>query len=100
MLYVRIELWPSGDRAKARLLQEVTIVNDETGDQQIGNYNATLSHCTLYRGEGFADPARPARAEVWRRGRVEGFLRKLSPAELSLRALASVFGVDLARRRG
>lgn len=99
MLYVRIELWPGGQRENARLLQELTIVNDGDGDERIGHYDAVLSHSTLYKGSGFADPVQPRPAEVWRRGRVHQFLRVLSPAELVMKALAATLRCSIARGR-
>jgi hypothetical protein len=72
MLYVRIELWPFGNRERARLLQEMHIANDATGDREAGNYRAAISHSTTFRGNGFADPQRPAddgAVTTWRGGR-------------------------------
>jgi hypothetical protein len=43
MLYLRIELWPKGQRDKSRLLHEAVIANDGTGNANRGNYKAHLS---------------------------------------------------------
>lgn len=39
MIYVRIELWPFGDRDRRAVLGEMVIANDGTGTKNIGNYN-------------------------------------------------------------
>jgi hypothetical protein len=61
MIYVRIDLWPHGDRSRARLLGEAKIANDAqrtiAGGGGEGAYNVTLSK--------WSDPPR-----VWKRGRV------------------------------
>ena len=92
MIYVRIELWPLGNRERARLLQEVHIANDGTGDRDRGNYRAMVSHSTTFRGSGFADPQYPADSEVWKRGQVKNHDRKQAPAALVWRALGACLG--------
>lgn len=73
---MRIELWPSGDKTKARHLGTAYIANDMTGTGQIGNYRVMLSK--------WGDPL-----SVWKTARVTGFNRlKGSPWELLRRALA------------
>lgn len=90
-MYVRIELWPNGDREHARLLQEMTVTCTETTpDGRIGTYDAKLSHSTTYKGDGFADPLEPRASEVWREGRGIRHLRSLSPANLVQSALRSL----------
>lgn len=42
MLRITIELLPHGDASRARKLGEMTIANDATGSQSVGNYNGTL----------------------------------------------------------
>ena len=49
MVYVRIELWPGGDRTQARLLQEATIINDGTGTADEGNYQIVVGHSTTFK---------------------------------------------------
>lgn len=85
MLYVRVEIWPGGDRSKAVVKGEATIANDGTGTETVGNYNAFFSKLA-----GFADPHSPQASEVWKRGRVVDFPRRaLGPFHLLAVALAS-----------
>lgn len=97
MVYVRIELWPGGDKAKAKLLQEVKIANDATGDLAAGNYDVTVSHSTTYKGKGFTDVLAPKPAEIWKIGRVLGFDRAQSPAHLVRAAISAA--LSSPRRR-
>lgn len=79
MVVVKIELWPKGQKDKARTLGVVTIANDGTGDTRKGNYNAVLSHSGKYFDkEG-----------IWRTGRVERHSRNLSPYHLVFEVLKS-----------
>jgi hypothetical protein len=43
MVYVRIELWPRGDKKKAKLLGQAFIANDATGTSTRGNYKAIMT---------------------------------------------------------
>jgi hypothetical protein len=43
MIYVRIELWPKGDKKKAKLLGQAFIANDATGTPTRGNYKAIMT---------------------------------------------------------
>ncbi len=70
MIYVRIELWPRGDRARARLLTEAVIAN-VGGAGGHANYDVRLSH----EDRGFADPARPTAEETACRGHLARFPR-------------------------
>ena len=94
MVYCRIELWPGGDRTKARLLQEATIAN-VGGDRERGDYAVGVSHSTTYKGGGFADPASPQPAEVWKAARITGHARKLSPFHLVCKAVGAAIGVTM-----
>lgn len=42
MLVVKIEIWPFGNKHKARTLGEMHIVNDGTGTGERGNYRADI----------------------------------------------------------
>lgn len=77
MIVVRVELWPQGDKSKARCLGEAEIAN--VGDtQQAGDYDVRL----LKWGAG---------RRTWKAGRVTGFPRlKLGPWDLLYRALAAI----------
>lgn len=44
MIYVKVELWPFGDRTKAKPLGEMYIANDATGSLTRGNYKAILKN--------------------------------------------------------
>lgn len=44
MIYVRMELWPKGDKTKARVLGQAFIANDATGTPTRGNYKAVLTN--------------------------------------------------------
>lgn len=86
MLYVRIELWPMGNREKARLLGEAEIANDgESPDPALGNYVARL----------LKSPEYAKRPGTWKTGRVTGFQRTSrfqGPWDLLLRVLLSAVG--------
>ena len=41
-VYCRIELWPGGREADKRGLAELLVINDGTGTDMLGNYNAVL----------------------------------------------------------
>jgi hypothetical protein len=85
MIYVRIEMWPHGDKSRARLLGEGKISN-EGGTAEIGDYSAVLLKSPEYAKEGNVGKA-------WRSGEVKGFPRlKLGPWDLLLRALVSCVG--------
>jgi hypothetical protein len=67
MIYVRIELWPLGDLAKARVIGEAQIANDATSsDPAMGNYQVRL----------FDRLNKTNLSRVWSEGRVEGFRRQ------------------------
>lgn len=91
MIVVRIEMWPGGDREKAYLLQEMAIAN-VGGDAEKGDYAAVMSHSTTFKGNGLENPNNPPEHAVWKRARVRGFPRKLSPAELVRRAIYECLG--------
>ena len=83
VILVTVELVPASGGPK-RHLGTAKIVNDGTGSVMVGNYNAMLST----RGQ-------PNR--VWRRGRVERFLRQKRNAwELLYEVLKTVIGEGVA----
>jgi hypothetical protein len=92
MIYVRVELWPVGNRAAARVLGEAVVFNDGTGGNgPVGNYGVALS-----KKGGFGNGSRLEAAQltnVWRKGAVRGFPRlRLGSWDLLLRALRSLVG--------
>lgn len=91
-VYVRVELWPGGDRSKAKLLQEAMIAN-VGGNGTRGDYAVKLSHSTTFKGDGFANPARPTPAEVWREARITNHARNLSPFHLVCKAVGKAIGL-------
>lgn len=91
-VYVRVELWPQGDRSKARLLQEAIIAN-VGGTATHGDYAVRVSHSTAFHGDGFANPARPTPAEVWKEARIERHARNLSPFHLVCKAVGKAIGL-------
>lgn len=95
-VYVRVELWPGGDRTKAKLLQEAMIAN-VGGDGTRGDYAVKVSHSTTYKGSGFADARRPVPAEVWKEGRIANHARNLSPFHLVCKAIGAAIGLTAAR---
>lgn len=91
-VYVRIELWPDGDRSKAKLLQEAIIAN-VGGTGTHGDYAVRVSHSTTFKGNGFGNPLRPAPDEVWREGRIANHARNLSPFHLVCKAVGRAIGL-------
>ena len=80
MIVVNIELWPYGDKIHKRNIGHIFITNDGTGTTEHGNYDVGLSHAGIYYGK---------KKGFWKKGKVENFLRILSPYHLVLRALES-----------
>lgn len=80
MIVVRVELWPFGDKTRARHLGTAVIANDGTGDPQTGNYWVKL----YGKGE---------KRRLWRETVVADFPRKrLLVWDLLYRALKNVVG--------
>lgn len=73
MIYVRIELWPGGDRASSRVLGEGAISN-VGGTPTVGNYRFLLSKFGGFKGS--LERGKIAKSSVWRRGSLDGFRRK------------------------
>jgi hypothetical protein len=88
MIYVRIEMWPHGDKSRARILSEATIAN-VGGDATHGNYEAMFS-----KVGGFKSDVRERKPKATLRAvLVKDFPRKrLYAADLLLRALVAAFG--------
>lgn len=75
MLVVTVELRPGGDPLRARTLETLTIVNDGSGDFDVGSYDVA--------------------AEVGgRKARVVGFPRSDGAMTLVLKALQALDGDD------
>lgn len=83
MLRVTIELLPHGDESRKETIGIIDIINDGSGDPEIGNYAVRLHKTPKYA----------KRPGVWRRGKVTGFPRLvLGPYDLLCRALAATVG--------
>ncbi len=41
---IKIELWPHGYRFMAKEIGRIHIVNDDSGDAEIGNYTVQIDH--------------------------------------------------------
>ena len=87
MMYVRIELWPGGNRDRARVLGEAHIANDGEQtlfeNQSVGSYRAELLKSAEYA----------KRPGVWKHCRVTGFPRaRLGPWDLLFRVLRKTVG--------
>lgn len=82
MIYIRIEMWPGGQKDRARVLGEGRISNIG-GSSSSGNYDVKL----LKSPEYAKSPG------IWKRGLVEGFPRlKLGPWDLLFQALKATVG--------
>jgi hypothetical protein len=87
VIYVRIEIWPCGDRRSARTLGEATIAN-VGGTAQVGEYDAKI----------MKSPEYATRPGVWKQAKISGFPRlKLGPWELVCMALLACLGKRLQR---
>ena len=81
MIRVTIELWPKGDRRRARHLGTVAISNDATGTLTRGNYVVRLSR-------------RKQPESPWRTARVERFPRRRLGPYWALRAAVGLRNVS------
>lgn len=103
MIVVRIEMWPHGDATEKRELAAIAIAN-VGGDSEVGNYAYAVSHQidSVHGGEwpGLDEFARRSLAQVgkladreapfaekrppgaWKRGRLDGFERRLGVVKL------------------
>ena len=81
MVVVHIELWPGGDKTRARPLGTVRITNDGTGTNEFGNCTVSASHAGMFYGK---------RPEPYKTGIVRRFARRLSPYRLVCRALRAL----------
>ncbi|VVB50640.1 Uncharacterised protein [uncultured archaeon] len=76
MLYVRIELWPGGDRDRRKVLGEMAIANDCSGSMATGNYN--VWHRTDPKPEKMLDdPQKPGQGLFLR-----NWFGKMKPARV------------------
>jgi hypothetical protein len=91
MIYIRVELWPGGNRAGARCLQE-GIIHNTGGDHKTGEYNYLLSKVGGFKASDLQLCTADVK-NVLRRGEIKGFPRlRLYAHDLLLRALTLAFG--------
>lgn len=82
MVYVRVELWPKGNKEHAQLLGEGYITNI-AGTNECANYDVTLMKSPKYAKH----------PGVWKNGVVTRFPRlRLGPWDLLFRALRATVG--------
>lgn len=91
MIYTRTELWPGGDRARAKCLQEA-IIHNTGGDASTGEYEFLFSKVGGFKAT--EAELRTAKVKnVLRRGEIKGFPRlRLYAHDLMFRALRIAFG--------
>lgn len=88
MIYVRVELWPRGDQAKAKVVGEATIAN-VGGTIEVGEYEAAL---LKWKADETAHQD-PTKAPVWKRMMVGGHRRLTrGPWDLLFRVLSAAVG--------
>jgi hypothetical protein len=91
MIFIRVELWPGGDRSRARTLSE-GIIHNTGGDHRVGEYEYLFSRVGGFK----ATDRQLATADVknvLRRGEIKGFPRlRLYAHDLLFRALRFAFG--------
>ncbi len=95
MIYIRVELWPKGDRKRSRLLGEGVIEN-VGGDDKVGDYRMSIA-----KPAGFQDPTQPRARECWKQDELSGFARqsKLGAWDLLLLMLAKLLWDRMPRMR-
>src|SRR5687768_13951186 len=76
MIVVKVELWPGGNESRSRSLGTAFIVNNGTGTAKLGNYDVALMKM------------RDA-TQVYRLGRLTGWVRRKSPWNLLMLAIAT-----------
>lgn len=101
MMYLRVEMWPKGDRSKAYLLGEATIEN-VGGTATQANYDVRFSKRSGFslKKADQAEPRaellrvlRPLASSVWKSTRIEGFPRVARGVwDLLYRALVNTVG--------
>ena len=83
MVVIKIELWPKGNENKAREIGRMRVINDGTGNAQLGNYSVEMDHAGIYYGK---------RKNPWKTGKVKQHFRMMSPYHLLAKAVASCIG--------
>jgi hypothetical protein len=78
MIIVTIELKSARGPEHDRTLGKITIANDGTGTEEVGNYRYELKHAGKFYGK---------KKGFFKAGKVRGFRRTLSPYRLVQRVL-------------
>lgn len=92
MIYIRIEMWPKGDNARARILQEGIIHNTGGDDATTGNYSFIFSRVGGFK-TAVENMRRVAVKNILCDGLITDFPRKrLYAHDLLFRALRTAFG--------
>jgi hypothetical protein len=99
VIYIRAEIWPKGDRKRARILAEATIEN-RGGTQSRGNYLARLSNRSGFKSSKglYSDPeltrvCAPRASSVWKAVEIVNFPRlNLGVWDLLFRVLRACVG--------
>lgn len=80
VIYVKIELWPFGDRDQRRTLGEMVIANDGSGSQTKGNYKVWHKTDPEKLLDNVKDPGESLLLRAWlgkmKPDRVENYPRK------------------------
>lgn len=90
MLIIKVEMWPKGDKLKARLMEQAFIYNDGAGtDAEFGDYTVQLLKSPRFmKGAGLPErPSQVTPSALFKVGRVLGFNRAFSVWELVALAL-------------
>ncbi len=74
MIYVRMELWPRGNRKKSKLLGELLIRNNGTGTPSSGNYHFAVSKRGGFGKQSDLPTMKTTNDLTW--GNVAGFPRR------------------------
>ena len=83
MVVIKIEMWPHGREEDRYTLGVAKIINDGEGTTELGDYNVELGHAGRFFGK----------SGVWKRGRVVGHQRELSPYHLVFKAIKAALGI-------
>lgn len=90
MLVIKVEMWPQGDKTKARLMEQAFIFNDGALESsELGDYSVQLLKSPRFmKGKGLPEgPAQVTGTNLFKKGRVLGFNRAFSVWNLVALAL-------------
>ena len=91
MIVVKIELWPGGLEAGKQEIGRAEISNTgELGNGPVGNYEIRLMKSAKYA----------SRPGIWKKGRLNGFVRERGPYDLVAACFSSVLGPERIAKWG